>query len=247
MNLTIAVIAKECLPGRVKTRLTPPLTPAQAACLAQTSLSQTLDTVRALPASRHLLVFDGAPHDGDAAGFEVWAQAGGGLDERLAAICALADGPLLIVGMDTPQLSRDQLAPLLADWSLPSPRCGAWLGPASDGGFWALGLHRPDGWLVRGVEMSTARTGADQLARLHGAGLAVGLLPTLRDVDHFADALAAATRCPGTPFARAVQALAAALASRPAGPAGGPPAGGSPVGGPPAGGLLTGPRPAARR
>ncbi|WP_284981739.1 DUF2064 domain-containing protein [Arthrobacter sp. efr-133-TYG-118] len=209
MKLTVAVIAKECVPGRVKTRLTPPLDMEQAAALAQTSLSQTLETMRSVPAARRLLVFDGTPHPGDAAGFEVFAQSAGGLDERLAAICALADGPLLILGMDTPQLCRDQLAPLLSDWATPAPVLshGAWLGPASDGGFWALGLYRPDGGLLRGVEMSTSQTGAQQLDRLVSAGLDVGLLPVLTDVDYFADAMAAARECSGTPFALAVERL----------------------------------------
>lgn len=211
MNLTIAVIAKECIPGQVKTRLTPPLTQAQAAALAQTSLSQTLEMVRSLPAASRLLVFAGMPHRRDAAGFEVVAQNGGQLDERLAGICSLVEGPLLILGMDTPQLSPTPLAGLVADWSAPTPRHDAWLGPATDGGFWALGLHRPDGGLVRGVEMSTPDTGAHQLARLAGAGLAVGLLPVLTDVDHFADALAVARDCSGTPFARAVDRLALGL------------------------------------
>ncbi|MGY4542987.1 glycosyltransferase A (GT-A) superfamily protein (DUF2064 family) [Arthrobacter sp. UYNi723] len=211
MNLTIAVIAKECIAGKAKTRLTPPLTPAQAAALAQTSLSQTLETVRSLPAARRLLVFDGTPRRRDAAGFEVVAQGTGALDERLAAICSRVTGPLLILGMDTPQISPAPLAELVEDWSAAMPRHDAWIGPASDGGFWALGLHRPDGGLVRGVEMSTPRTGARQLARLAGAGLVVGLLPTLTDVDHFADALAAARDCSGTPFARAVDRLALGL------------------------------------
>ena len=52
MDLTVAVIAKECVPGRVKTRLSPPLTPERAAALAQLSLSRTLDSVRSLPARR---------------------------------------------------------------------------------------------------------------------------------------------------------------------------------------------------
>ena len=53
-DFSIAVIAKECVPGKVKTRLCPPLTPKQAAELAQTSLSQTLRAVRQVPASRRL-------------------------------------------------------------------------------------------------------------------------------------------------------------------------------------------------
>lgn len=211
MNLSIAVVAKECIPGKAKTRLTPPLTPVQAAALAQASLSQTLDTLRSVPAARRLLVFDGTPRPDDAAGFDVVPQATGGLDERLAAICSLVTGPLLIVGMDTPQLAPELLAGVLADWSVPAPRHDAWLGPASDGGFWALGLHRPDGGLIRGIEMSTPRTGESQLARLAGAGLAVGLLPMLTDMDHFADALTVARDCPGTPFACAVDRLVLGL------------------------------------
>jgi glycosyltransferase A (GT-A) superfamily protein (DUF2064 family) len=87
MDLTVAVIAKECVPGRVKTRLSPPLAPQTAAALAQLSLSRTLDSVRNLSARDRLLVMDGTPTARNAAGFTVLPQASGGLDERLAAIC----------------------------------------------------------------------------------------------------------------------------------------------------------------
>ena len=80
----------------------------------------------------------------------------------------------------------------------------AWIGPATDGGFWALALRRPDGDLIRGVPMSTATTGARQLARLAAAGLNVGMLPELRDMDHFSDALQIAAEIPGSAFAEAV-------------------------------------------
>ncbi len=213
MKFTVAVIAKECLPGRVKTRLAPPLTAEQAAALAQTSLSQTLHTVRKVPAGRRLLVMDGTPLARDAAGFDVVTQGTGGLDERLAAICDLADGPLLILGMDTPQLTAELLGPLLMDWSRPGRSGQAWLGPATDGGFWALALYLPDGDLVRGVPMSTAHTGREQQVRLLQAGLDVGRLPELTDVDTFPAALVAAAACPGTPFADAVSALAGSLPS----------------------------------
>ncbi len=211
LSLTVAVIAKECRAGKVKTRLTPALTPAQAAALAQTSLSQTLRTIRSLPADRRLLVIDGTPLPEDAAGFEVFAQAPGGLDERLAALCSLTDGPLLILGMDTPQLAAALLRPLLEDWSGPEARFGSWLGPADDGGFWALALRQPDGNLIRGVPMSTAHTGADQLARLHQAGISVGLLPVLTDVDTIRAALEVSQECPDTPFAAAVRDLTGSL------------------------------------
>jgi glycosyltransferase A (GT-A) superfamily protein (DUF2064 family) len=211
MDLTVAVIAKECLPGQVKTRLSPPLTPAGAAELAQLSLTRTLDTARGLPASHRLLVLEGTPRGRDAKGFAVIGQAPGTLDERLAAICDFAAGPLLIIGMDTPQLSQEHLAALLSDWSTQAPEHDAWLGPAADGGFWALALLRPCGSLIRGVPMSTDTTGARQLARLALHGLATGLLPVLRDMDFFADAVDIAASIPGTDFASAVSAASARL------------------------------------
>ncbi len=208
-TFTIAVIAKECLPGKVKTRLSPPLSLEQAADLAQVSLSQTLRAVRKVPASRRLLVMDGTALACDSAGFCVVAQSSGGLDERLGSICAATDGPLLIMGMDTPQFTADLLAPLVADWGSAEPVFHSWLGRADDGGYWAIALHRPDGGVIRGVPMSTAHTGREQLAKLRAAGHRVGSLASLTDVDTFHAALVAAGQCPGTPFADAVQALAA--------------------------------------
>lgn len=208
-ELTVAVIAKQCLPGRVKTRLSPPLSPERAASLAQLSLSRTLATVRLLPARHRILVMDGTPTAGDARDFTVVAQSTGGLDERLAAICDAAAGPLLIIGMDTPQFSRRHVAPLFTDWSAGAVIHDAWLGPASDGGFWALALRQPNGALIRGVPMSTDTTGEQQHARLLAAGLSVGVLPELRDMDYFSDALEIAAEIPGSDFAAAVEAAAA--------------------------------------
>ncbi len=198
---TLLVIAKEPVPGRVKTRLTPPFSPAQAAALAEAALADTLHVLAGVPARRRVLVLDGAPGRWLPPGFEVVPQAPGGLDERLAAaFAAHADGPALLVGMDTPQVTRRLLAPALeADgWR----ECDAWFGPAQDGGFWALGLAAPDPGLVRGVPMSTAWTGRAQRRRLTDAGLRVRDLPALRDVDDAADAEAVARQAPGSRFAR---------------------------------------------
>lgn len=208
MDLTVVVIAKECLPGRVKTRLSPPLSPEAAAAIAQISLTQTLDTARTLPAKSRWLVMDGTPTAHDAEGFTVVAQQSGGLDERLAAIFDAVTGPVLLVGMDTPQFSADHLAPLLADWRSGAPGHDAWIGPATDGGFWALALRRPSGRLVRGVPMSTESTGQRQRERLVAEGLSVGTLTELTDMDYFDDAVAIASLIPATKFAHAVHAAA---------------------------------------
>lgn len=192
---TLLVIAKEPVPGRVKTRLTPPFTPQEAARLAEAALADTLATVARLPARRRVLVLQGRPGPWLPDGYEVLPQCAGGLDERIAAAFGVCDGPALLVGMDTPQLTADLLAPVLA----PDGWTGrtAWFGPAADGGFWALGLAAPDPALVRGVPMSTDRTGALQRRRLLDAGLAVRDLPVLRDVDTAEDAAEIAARTRG--------------------------------------------------
>ncbi|MFE2430492.1 DUF2064 domain-containing protein [Streptomyces sp. NPDC059373] len=200
---TLLVIAKEPLPGRVKTRLTPPYSPDEAAALAEAALADTLDAVLRAPARRRVLVLEGAPGPWLPAGFDVVPQVPGGLDERLAAAFAGCDGPSLLIGMDTPQLTPALLAPALAAdaWR----HCDAYFGPAADGGFWALGFAEPAPELVRGVPMSTPTTGAVQRRRLNDAGLRVRDLAPLRDVDTAADAAEVAALAPGTRFARALR------------------------------------------
>ncbi|ROQ81236.1 2-phospho-L-lactate guanylyltransferase [Streptomyces sp. ADI92-24] len=208
--VTLLVIAKEPLPGRVKTRLTPPFTPQEAARLAEASLADTLRTVLALPAARRVLVLDGAPGPWLPPGIEVVGQCAGGLDERLAAAFGGCTGPTLLIGMDTPQITAADLAPALSPGSWDG--CDAWFGPAEDGGFWALGLAEPDPELLRGVPMSVPETGAVQRRRLVEAGLTVRDLPRLRDVDTAADAVDVAALAPHGRFAAVLAALTGAVA-----------------------------------
>ncbi|MFG2475919.1 DUF2064 domain-containing protein [Streptomyces fagopyri] len=191
---TLLVIAKEPRPGRVKTRLTPPFTPRQAAALAEASLVDTLLAVAATPARRRVLVLEGAPGPWLPPGVDVVPQCAGGLDERLAAALAGCTGPVLLIGMDTPQVTPELLT---VDFAA----CDAYFGPAEDGGFWALGLAVPDPDLVRGVPMSTDTTGAAQRERLTAAGLRVRDLPRLRDVDTAYDAGLVAAAAPRGRFA----------------------------------------------
>lgn len=203
---TLLVIAKEPLPGRVKTRLTPPFTPTEAARLAEASLVDTLRAVAATEVRRRVLVLDGTPGPWLPTGFDVVPQVAGGLDERLAAAFAGCTGPALLIGMDTPQVTPELLGAGLDSLgdSHDDPyddSCDACFGPAVDGGFWALGLASPDPELLRDVPMSTPTTGAVQRARLVAAGLRVRDLPRLRDVDTAADAASVAASAPHGRFA----------------------------------------------
>ncbi|MFZ3468782.1 TIGR04282 family arsenosugar biosynthesis glycosyltransferase [Streptomyces sp. 4.24] len=193
---TLLVLAKAPVAGRVKTRLTTVFTPREAASLARASLRDTLAAVLATPVRRRVLVLDGQPGPWIPAGIEVVPQVTGGLDVRLAAAFALAGGPALLIGMDTPQVTPALLAP-----GLEFTGADAWFGPAADGGFWALGLADPDPALLLGVPMSVPHTGEVQRRRLTDAGLAVRDLPGLCDVDTPADARRVAAAAPRTRFA----------------------------------------------
>jgi uncharacterized protein len=135
-------------------------------------------------------------------------QRGAGLGARIAAAHAdaavLRPGrPTLQVGMDTPQVGAALLADCLAQ--LRSRHVDAVLGPADDGGWWALGLRDPQcAALVRAVPTSRDDTGERTLFALRAAGLRVGLLPRMTDVDTAADAVTVARAAPCTRFAAAV-------------------------------------------
>jgi glycosyltransferase A (GT-A) superfamily protein (DUF2064 family) len=201
---TLLVIAKQPVPGRVKTRLVPPCTDEQAAALAEAALADTLHAVLAVPAARRVLVLEGEPGAWLPPGFDILPQCGGPLDERLAGAFCAVRGPALLIGMDTPQVTPALLA---VDWHA----ADAVFGPADDGGFWALGLRTPDPALLRGVPMSVPHTGAIQRARLAAAGLRVTDLPRLRDVDTAADAVAVALEAPHSRFAARARELATVL------------------------------------
>jgi rSAM/selenodomain-associated transferase 1 len=197
------VIAKAPVPGRVKTRLCPPCTPAQAAALAEASLRDTLAAASRCGASRRVVALDGAPGPWLPDGFEVIPQRGSGLAERLAFAFADVGGPAFLIGMDTPQVRPEWLD---AGLDALSDRHAAF-GASLDGGYWGIGLRRPDPAVFAGVPMSEYFTGAVQRARLAMLGLATKVLRPLLDVDTFADAQTVASEAPRSRFAAALAQL----------------------------------------
>jgi uncharacterized protein len=200
---TLLVMAKAPVPGRVKTRLCPPLEPEGAAALALAALEDTLAAGAACSAARRVVVLDGARGAWLPAGFEVLEQATGGLGARMAAAFAAVAPPALMIGSDAPQVTPDLLDAGFAALE----QHDAALGPADDGGYWAIGLRRAVAGVFDGVAMSEPGTAAAQRRRLAELGLGVAELPRLRDVDTIEDAHAVAAAAPGGRFAAALAAL----------------------------------------
>lgn len=205
----VVVMAKAPVAGRVKTRLCPPFTHHQAAALARAALLDTMEAVRASGARRRVLALQGRPGSWPRTGFDVVGQRPGDLGARLAG--AVADAwdraplPVLVVGMDTPQMRGADLdraaAPMLRSGRVGGIPSSSVLGPAEDGGYWAIGVRQPVPRMFDGVPMSTDHTGAAQLARLRALGISCTVVGSMRDVDEPDDALAVAALAPATRFA----------------------------------------------
>jgi glycosyltransferase A (GT-A) superfamily protein (DUF2064 family) len=108
--------------------------------------------------------------------------------------------------MDTPQVTPASLATAAAP-----VRYGdrdSVLGPAVDGGWWALGLAEPrHAHVLADVPMSREDTGIRTLRALVACGLRPGGAARLSDVDTMVEARAVAAACPDSRFARAVRAV----------------------------------------
>lgn len=206
--MKVLVMAKAPVPGLAKTRLGAVVGHPAAAELAAAGL---LDTVQACAETGFECVValtgtmaDAARNQEIQAMISRWTvvwQRGEGFAERLAHAHADAgSGPLIQVGMDTPQVTPGDLAAAAEGLAAHDTV----LGPADDGGWWVLGRHDPtQAEALKGVPMSTPTTCEDTRAALIARGLSVGVVGVLRDVDTVTDADIVAAAAPHTRFARA--------------------------------------------
>jgi glycosyltransferase A (GT-A) superfamily protein (DUF2064 family) len=114
-------------------------------------------------------------------------QSGETLGERLdhLLVRALAQGSerAVVMDSDSPTLPVEyvsQAIEQLADADVV-------LGPTRDGGYYLIGMKRPQSHLLRQVQMSTSHVLSDTIALARASGLVVSLLPAWYDVDTIAD------------------------------------------------------------
>lgn len=201
----LLIVAKEPRPGHAKTRLIPRFGPDGAAALAAAALEDTFEAAARSSADRVVVSFDGDPTDIVPSDFEVVPQRSGPFQDRLAGAWEDAGGPGLQIGMDSPQVTPTTIDAALS--LLARPEGGALLGPAVDGGWWAIGLQAPVAGLFTDVPMSQPDTGARQLARMTALGLSTTLLPACRDVDEPEDVALVAAAAPESRFAEVAHRL----------------------------------------
>jgi rSAM/selenodomain-associated transferase 1 len=179
MNPRVVLFTRYPEPGRAKTRLIPALGAVGAAALHRTLTERTVAAVRESGLPLQLRATGAAT-----SAFTDWLgvadvvdQGEGDLGERLAR--AAAPYPVLFIGSDAPDLTPALLRNA-ADALAHAP---AVIGPAEDGGYWALGLAQDVPGVFEGIAWSTDAVFRQTMARLEAAGIAPILLPELADCD----------------------------------------------------------------
>jgi hypothetical protein len=205
MGFTVVVMAKEPRAGMVKTRLTPPFHPDEAAELARAAIADTLAAAHSSPAARVMVAVAGssAAMVGLLDGAEHFCQQGESLGSRLDHALEYAwrrtRSSCVVVGMDTPQVTPRHLQECI-DLAV-SPGRDAAVGPAVDGGFWSLAFRAAPVAAMHRVAMSRPDTGRQACLRLRAAGVSLAQASQLEDVDDAASAARVAAAAPDTRFA----------------------------------------------
>ncbi len=167
MANTLLVVAKQPSPGQTKTRLCPPLNGEQAADLYECFLRDTLGIMRLVPKVRRVIGYLSENGEGYfqtlAPDMERMRQNGASLGERLDNLLstALANGAekAVVMDSDSPTLPPDYL--MMAYEQL--DRADVVLGPTEDGGYYLIGMKKPNSHLLRDVQMSTPHVLRDTL------------------------------------------------------------------------------------
>jgi rSAM/selenodomain-associated transferase 1 len=187
--VAVAIMAKAPRPGEVKTRLCPPLSPADAALLYRCFLHDKVAAVGALVNAQPVLAYTPvdarAEFDALAPGFSLLPQQGSDLGARLHAtletLLASGHAGAIAVDSDTPTLPREFLQQAVDFLAGPGP--DVVIGPTEDGGYYLIGVRAAHRELFDGVPWSTPEVLDVTLRRAAAAGLRVACLPPWFDID----------------------------------------------------------------
>ncbi|MDP9254738.1 MAG: TIGR04282 family arsenosugar biosynthesis glycosyltransferase [Verrucomicrobiota bacterium] len=189
----LAVMTKAPRAGKVKTRLTPPLTPEEAAELNICFLRDTaaaLSSTASAGLARGVGVYTPVGAEDAYEGilpedFELVPQRGDAFGERLALaiedLLVLGFASVCLIDSDSPTVPREAFAKAAKILSQPGD-CVV-LGPSDDGGYYLIGLKKLHCSLFENIAWSTERVLEQTIERARQIRLKVHLLPTCYDVD----------------------------------------------------------------
>ncbi len=188
----IAVMAKASLPGRVKTRLVPPLTFEEAAELNTAFLQDVTANLRLAGGQRSITPFMAFGPPGSESFFletfpavgliEAWLpNFGDCLSLTIQNILDRGHSAAVVLNADSPTLPTSLLVETAEILAKPGDR--AVLGPSSDGGYYLLGLKEAHRRMFEDIAWSTDQVAAQTLVRAREINLKIHMLPVWYDVD----------------------------------------------------------------
>jgi uncharacterized protein len=193
-RIPMAVMAKVPIPGAVKTRLCPPLSPEQAAALAWCFLQDKVEQIAAVESAEPIVAFTPVERAAELRRLLPCAarlvpqrgpDLGARLDRLLTDLLAEGHPGAVAVDADSPSLPTVFLRRACA--RLLEGAADAVLGPCEDGGYYLIGLRAPAPELFRDMPWSTPAVLDETLARIRRLGLRLELLPPWFDVDRGED------------------------------------------------------------
>ena len=198
-SIPLYLFAKAPVPGQVKTRLTPALTPDHAAAVATLFLMDSMETLASHWPGRVILTV--TPDSGHRVfqdmirqhGIEWQSQVQGDLGQRLLAALSHGvhhHGRAAVMGCDIPHLPGEILT--MAHSLMLEGR--AVIGPAKDGGFYFLGVAQVGPQLFAGVDWGGEAVFEQIMANFAACGIEPAVLPVVRDIDTPGDLQWLATR-----------------------------------------------------
>lgn len=189
----LAIMTKAPRRGRVKTRLTPPLTPEEAAQLSSCFLRDTAAavTMGAREGSAQAIAVY-TPLGSETEFREILpaevglvAQRGEALGERLIFatedLFALGFQAICLINSDSPTVPPQLFSHAVR--ILSTQEDSVVLGPSEDGGYYLIGFNRLHRALFENIQWSTSRVLQQTQEKAQERGLPVHLLPTWYDVD----------------------------------------------------------------
>jgi rSAM/selenodomain-associated transferase 1 len=190
-GIAVVVMAKAPLPGRVKSRLCPPLTYEQAADVHRLFLLHLAARLEELQPDELVICFD-PPESLDTmrrmlspvCTASYIAQVKGDLGDRIADAARIVGRHhrrLLFLGVDSPDVPTAHLQ----DAAMLTGRASVTLGPCEDGGYWCLGLWAEvdAAGLLANISWSSGREARQTLDHAAALGYAAAVAPQWRDVD----------------------------------------------------------------
>lgn len=193
---SLNIFAKSPVLGTVKTRMSPPLSPAQCLRLHESLLNHTLARMRPLIDSEveASLCLTGTLEEAleqagrmDARGFGVDVQCGAHLGERLSHALATRFGQgyskVIFVGTDCPSLGSKTVRDAIRALN----RQQVVIGPARDGGYYLIGFAACLPQILQGIPWGTPAVYETTLDRLRRRGLRWKSLERQADLDTFGD------------------------------------------------------------